>query len=121
MEEAVVNVGAAFVPHAQPAEPVQPRQGAFHDPAVVPEPLARVDPRARDAAEDVPRAEACLVDARAVGLVGVQLGGALARGRPRRRATATTKSTMCSSSVPSLTFAALSSAASGTPRASVRR
>ena len=26
MEEAVVNVGAAFVPHAQPAEPVQPRQ-----------------------------------------------------------------------------------------------
>ena len=47
-----MDVGASFVADSQAAEADEPRQGAFHDPAVTAQALTPLDPAARDAGHD---------------------------------------------------------------------
>jgi hypothetical protein len=74
-----VDVGAPLVPDLQPAEAVEPRTCSFHDPAVTPQPLARLDAPAGDAWCDASPAQLGSKWGGVISLVGVQLLGALAR------------------------------------------
>ena len=42
-EEGLVNVGPAFIAHGKSSEPVEPCEGALHDPPVDAQPLLRLD------------------------------------------------------------------------------
>jgi hypothetical protein len=49
LKERLMNLLELFVPDPQPPKAVQPCSGALHDPAVAPQPLARVNPPPSDA------------------------------------------------------------------------
>jgi hypothetical protein len=46
-EERLMDIGAAFIPHGQAAEAVEPGQRALHHPTMLPQALAGVDALAR--------------------------------------------------------------------------
>src|SRR5215204_799227 len=75
-KERLVGVLAALVAHGEPAELVEPGERALDDPAVPPQPRARIDALARDPGLDTapPQEPAAARDV--VGLVGVELGRA---------------------------------------------
>src|SRR3954465_6854531 len=73
-----MNIGPPLVADGQPAEAAEPGERALHHPAVTAEACARVDPLARDADADVALAQGAATAGNVVGLVGVQLGRALA-------------------------------------------
>ena len=77
-----MNVIAPFVANTQPAEAVEPRPRALHDPTVTTEPLARLDAAARDPRRDAALSQRAPQRVRVVSLVGVQLLGPLARTPP---------------------------------------
>ena len=79
MEQALEQVGPPLVAHAEAAAAEQPGERALDHPAVSPEPLAGVDPAAGDPWGDAASAEGTAQVRGVVGLVGVQLGRALAR------------------------------------------
>jgi hypothetical protein len=74
-----MNLLQPFVPDLQPSKVVQPCSGALHDPAVAPQPLARVDPPSRDAWPDASAAQFLAQGSRVIGLVRMQLRGAPSR------------------------------------------
>src|SRR5207249_8016851 len=71
--------GVALVAYQQAAIAVQPGEVALHDPAVAPEPLARLDAAAGDPRGDAAAAERRAVATGSVAQVRVQLGGPPAR------------------------------------------
>jgi len=73
-----MNIGPPLVADGQPAEAVEPGERTLHHPAVTAAARARVDPLARDADADVALAQGTATAGNVVGLVGVQLGRALA-------------------------------------------
>jgi hypothetical protein len=83
VEESLVHVGAALVAEGQPAELVEPGEGALDHPPEAPQLLAGVDALARDPTANAPPAEGPAAVAGVKGLVRVELGGALPRGAPR--------------------------------------
>lgn len=74
-EESVMHVGAALVTNPQPAEGVQPGEGAFHHPAVTAQALAGLDAAAGDARTDAPVAQRSAASRIVVAFVHVRLGG----------------------------------------------
>src|SRR5690606_12171773 len=73
-QERLMDILAPFIADAQAPIAIEPRQGALNHPAVSPQPLAGLDPLARDPHRDM-AASQCLSTARdIVGLVGAQLG-----------------------------------------------
>ena len=77
-----MDLAAALVPDGEAAEAAEPGQGALDHPAVTAQALARLDPGPGDPRRDAPHSQCPAVGARAVGLVGVQLGRPSA-GPPR--------------------------------------
>jgi hypothetical protein len=75
-EERLLDFLQLLVPDSQSSKAVQPGPGALHDPAVAPQPLARVDPPPRDAGLDASAAKLRAQRARVIGLVCMQLRGA---------------------------------------------
>ena len=73
-----MDVGSPFVADGQPPVLAQPGKGPFDDPAMPAQPLAGVDALAGDAHADVALGQRPSAARDVVGLVGVQLGGALA-------------------------------------------
>jgi hypothetical protein len=73
-----VDVGAAFVPGAQPLESVQPRERAFDDPAVDAEAGAVLGVAAGDDRGDAQGADLGAVVVVVVAAVGVDAAGSLA-------------------------------------------
>ncbi len=74
-----MDVSAAFIADDQPLHLVEPGEGALHNPAVLPEPLAGVDAWSRDSALDPSISQYLLISSGAVALVGVEFSWALAR------------------------------------------
>ena len=72
-----MDVGAPFVADGQPPVLAEPGEGPFHDPAMPAQALAGVDPFAGDAHADVALRQRPATAWDVVGLVGVQLVGAL--------------------------------------------
>lgn len=79
MEKSQVHIGAPLVPDAQAAVAVQPRERALDYPPMPAQPIARLNAWARDAWRNASPAQLLAQGLRVVGLVGVQLRGALAR------------------------------------------
>jgi hypothetical protein len=87
VQEALEQVRAAFVAHTEAAKTEQPGKCALDHPAVPAQSLARVDPTAGNAGRDTASAKGAAKFRGVVGLVGVQVGRALARTpRPPARA-----------------------------------
>jgi len=83
-----MDVGASFVADGQPAEAMEPGQGALHHPTVSTQALAGVDALAGDAHPDVASGQRLAAAGDVRGLIGMQFGGPLAslsgRGLGRR-------------------------------------
>src|SRR5215211_5887454 len=79
IEERLMDVISARVAHLQPPEAVQPRQSPFHYPPVSPELLAGFDAPPCYPGGYAPLPQGLAASREVVGLVGVQLLGALAR------------------------------------------
>ena len=77
-----MDVRVALVAHVQPPEAAEPGLGALHDPAVAPQPLARLDAFAGDPTADPASPQILPTMRRCVGLVGMQLGRASTRATP---------------------------------------
>lgn len=77
-----MDIGAALVAHLEAAETVEPRERAFHYPAIPPEPLARFDPAPRNPWNDAPRPQRPSAAWVVIALIGVQLHWTLARPSP---------------------------------------
>jgi hypothetical protein len=73
-----MDIGPPLVAHPQPAEVIEPGQGALDDPAMATQPLAGVDALARDAHLDVTRAQRGAAARRVIPLVGMPIVRALA-------------------------------------------
>ncbi len=113
-----MDVGAAFVADGEAAEAMQPGDGAFDDPSRdVPKPLPCGVRRLSEDGPDAAGPQAVTMRLGVVAAVALQRVRGLRRGRPRRPRTAGRASTIGSRCVMSLTFAAVTCATSGTPRA----
>ena len=77
-EEGLVDVGAAFVAHAQTPKAVEPGKGAFDHPAMTTEVSRTVLPAPGDAREDAARPQGCPAAGIVVAFVGVELLGPMA-------------------------------------------
>jgi hypothetical protein len=75
--ERFVDVLAALVSDGEAAELAQPGEGAFDHPAMAPKPFAGVDPCAGDPHLDSASPQEATTARDVVGLVGMELGGAL--------------------------------------------
>ncbi len=75
LEQAQVDVGAAFIAGAQPLEGVEPGEAAFDDPADLAQPGAVLDTAAGDARPDAALAQQSSVLVEVVAAVGEQLAG----------------------------------------------
>jgi hypothetical protein len=73
-----VDVGAAFIPGAQPLERVQPGEAAFDHPALAAQARAMRDTAAGDPRSDASSAQPAAVDVVVVAAVGEQLPRAAA-------------------------------------------
>ena len=86
-----MDVGPPFVAHLEAAEAIEPRERAFHHPAIASEPLARFDAAPGNAGNDAPGPQRPSTPWVVVALVGVELRRALARSaslpmwEPQRR------------------------------------
>jgi hypothetical protein len=78
LQKCFVNVGPAFGADGQPAESVQPGQGALDDPPMPAQPFAGLDPSPGDAALDAPLSEVSVAKAMIVSLIGVEFLGSAA-------------------------------------------
>ena len=78
-----MDIVPPFIAHPQAPLPVLPRVRSLDDPAMPPQPLLRLDAGASDARGDAASAQFPTVFARGVRLVGMQLGGPVARMTPR--------------------------------------
>src|SRR5215210_1989773 len=74
-----MDVISALVAHLQPTVAVHPRQGSFYDPPVSPQLLAGFDASAGYPRGYAPLPQGLAASREVVGLVGMQLLGALAR------------------------------------------
>src|SRR5215207_4693857 len=72
-EERLMDIGAAFIPHGQAAEAVEPGQRALHHPTMLPQALAGVDALARDAHPDATCGQGPATARDVIGLVRMQL------------------------------------------------
>jgi hypothetical protein len=70
-----MDVGTPFIPHAQPTELVEYGQALLDNPAIAPEPLARLKALARDAGANVTLAQSSAIATGGVAQVGMQLAG----------------------------------------------
>ena len=77
-----MDVGAPLVADGQAAEATEPRQGAFHDPAVPTQTLAAVDPAPGDPGLDPAPAQGLAAAGHVIGFIGVELGRAPAGTAP---------------------------------------
>jgi hypothetical protein len=68
-----VDVGPAFIAYGQPAEGMQPGQGALSNLAIAPQALLRFDTFAGQAWESMPSLHGGAVGCRAVGFIRVPL------------------------------------------------
>jgi len=118
--EGGVDVGTPLVADAQSAEAVEPNEGAFHHPAVAPEPLATLDALARDAGDDPAGPALPALGLGVVAPVGVQFVRRR-RGRPRRLRTGGMASMVGAGIRVSWRLAPVSRKPSGVPRASTTR
>lgn len=81
-----MDIRSSFVAHREPTVAREPGERALHDPPVMTELLARIDPPPCDARLDAAPSERFAAPREVVALVGVQLRGALARpSRSTRR------------------------------------
>ena len=114
-----MDVGAAFIPGAQPLERVQPGEASFDHPALLAQTRAVRDAVAGDPRSDVASGQPPTVDAVVVAAANSSRG--LRRGRPRLPRIGGTASTSGMSWVTSLRLPPVSVTASGTPPASTIR
>ena len=77
-----MDVCPTLIANGQAAELPEPGQGPFDHPAVPSQPLARVDPFARNAHLDVAAGQGSSAAPDVVGLVGMELGGSFAGSSP---------------------------------------
>ena len=115
MQERIVNVIPPLITDGEPAVLREPRQSPFHYPSVSSQLLRTLHLLPGYAPLDaapLERPRALLV---VVGLVGVQLLGALPRSAPRALYVGSMESKSSSKTIESLTFAALAITASGMP------
>ena len=78
MRQPLEQVGASLVAHAKAAAAKQPRERTFDHPPVSTEPLAGVDPTPGDPGSDTPGTHCTAKNWIVIGIVGVELGRALA-------------------------------------------
>jgi hypothetical protein len=79
IKKGFVYIVEPLIPDPQPAEPIQPRSGAFHHPAVAPQSLTAVTEAASNAWLYSSAAKFLAKGLRVIGFVGVQLHGSLPR------------------------------------------
>jgi len=82
-EEAEVNIVPPFIAHPQTPLPVLPRVRSLDDPAMPPQSPLRLNTGASDARSNAASAQFPTVPARGVRLVGMHLGGPVARTATR--------------------------------------
>jgi hypothetical protein len=74
-----MDVLASLVAYLQPPIAVQPRQGAFHDPAITPQPCAGIDSPARNSRDNVTLLQSPMTARIVIAFVRVQLLRSLPR------------------------------------------
>src|SRR4051794_11307875 len=79
MVEGLEDVGASLIADGEAAEPAEPSQGAFDDPAMAPQTLAAVDAASGDPIANASPAQVPMTARHIISLISVELVGLLAR------------------------------------------